>query len=282
MVQRFPVSTQSVLFTIFGDYIYSPKLQSSIWAGSLIHLLQEFGYSEQAVRLVLSRMYMNGWLERNKKGVKSYYSMSEKSLQLMIDSEKRIFRKPADKKTWNGQWFLVTHIPNGYADNREVRDELRKELKWLGFGTLSTNVWMSPYDYGNEVCQIAKRLRTSDTIEYFFATHNGFGSNKTLVTKCWDLSKANENYRQFLEQYSSRLDDIKALLESGKLPDNRCFVERVMLVNEYRKFPFSDPWLPEELLPPDWLGGKTTRLFTELHDLLAPGAHRFFMDEISH
>lgn len=281
MVAKFPLSTQSVLFTIFGDYIYSPKLQSAIWVGSLIRLLEEFGYSEQAVRLVISRMFSNGWLERKKSGVKSYYSLSEKSLQLMRDSEKRIFPKPADQKKWNGQWFLVCHI-NVETFNKDVRVALRKELKWLGFGTISSNVWISPFDYKNEIQQVFKQLKILDSIELFTATHDGYALDKALVTKSWDLSKTNVAYSMFLNKYQVHLTDIVTKLEDGKLSDNKCFVERVTLTNEYRKFPFLDPGLPEELLPPDWLGGKAVNLFKTLHDLLAPGAYRFFYDEINH
>lgn len=280
-MSKFPVSIKSVLYTIFGDYIYSPKLQSAIWVGSLIRLLEEFGYSEPAIRLVISRMFSNGWLDRKKIGAKSYYSMSENGLQLMINSEKRILPKPVDKKQWKGQWLFVCYI-NGKIVNKAVRDDLNKELMWLGFGTISSNVWISPFDYQNEIQQVFKRLKILDSIEVFTAAHNGYALDKALVTKCWDLSKTNMAYSLFLNKYQAHLTDLVTQLEDGKLPDNKCFVERVTLTNEFRKFPFIDPGLPEELLPPDWLGGKAVELYTTLHDLLAPGAFRFFYDEINH
>ncbi|MFZ3101550.1 MAG: PaaX family transcriptional regulator C-terminal domain-containing protein [Desulfitobacteriaceae bacterium] len=284
MANRFPLSTQSILFTLFGDYVYSPKLNRAIWVGSLINLLKEFGHSEQAFRLSFSRMYSNGWLERQKKGVRSYYAMSEKGLQLMIDSEKRIFPQSTKTQGWDGHWFLVGHIqPNedSSKNTRDIRYELRRELKWLGFGTLSSNIWISPYDYKYEVQQIFKKLNIIDSIEIFTATHDGYALDRILVTKCWDLSKTNAAYRQFLNEYSSRLTEIKSQLEKREFSDSQCFFERVMLVTQYRKFPFSDPGLPEELLLPDWLGIKATNLFTELHDLLAPGAFQFFYNEIN-
>jgi phenylacetic acid degradation operon negative regulatory protein len=40
------------------------------------------------------------------------------------------------------------------------------------------------------------------------------------------------------------------------------------LINDYRHFPFRDPDLPEELLPPQWSGRRAFEVFNEGHDLL--------------
>ncbi len=53
-------NTQSMIFTVFGDYIR--HYGSKVWIGSLIQLLKEFGHNEQAVRVAVSRMVKQGWL----------------------------------------------------------------------------------------------------------------------------------------------------------------------------------------------------------------------------
>ena len=67
-------NTQSMIFTIYGDYIrhYGNK----IWIGSLIRLLKEFGHNEQSVRVAVSRMMKQGWIDSEKKGNKSYYFLN--------------------------------------------------------------------------------------------------------------------------------------------------------------------------------------------------------------
>jgi phenylacetic acid degradation operon negative regulatory protein len=50
-------------------------------------------------------------------------------------------------------------------------------------------------------------------------------------------------------------------------------------VHEYRYFPFSDPYLPHELLPEDWLGRAAINLFRAYHDLLRDRANAY-VDEV--
>ena len=61
-------NTQSMILTIFGDYIRPNG--NKIWIGSLIRLLKEFGHNEQAVRVSVSRMMKNGLYSPKKKGTK--------------------------------------------------------------------------------------------------------------------------------------------------------------------------------------------------------------------
>lgn len=55
-----------------------------------------------------------------------------------------------------------------------------------------------------------------------------------------------------------------------------CFVVRTELVHEYRKFLFSDPGLPKELLPDNWNGTRAMMLFKQYYLLLADPASCFF------
>ncbi|MGH1334046.1 MAG: PaaX family transcriptional regulator C-terminal domain-containing protein, partial [Exiguobacterium indicum] len=48
------------------------------------------------------------------------------------------------------------------------------------------------------------------------------------------------------------------------------------LVHEYRKFLFTDPGLPQELLPDAWSGHHAALLFEQYYRLLAQPASRFF------
>jgi phenylacetic acid degradation operon negative regulatory protein len=40
---------------------------------------------------------------------------------------------------------------------------------------------------------------------------------------------------------------------------------QVRLVHEWRRFPFLDPQLPAELLPPQWIGARAASVFHERH-----------------
>ena len=61
-----------------------------------------------------------------------------------------------------------------------------------------------------------------------------------------------------------------------KIEPSECFAERFKLIHEYRRLPFFDPDLPEELLPDNWLRSEARALFDEYHSLLAEKANRYF------
>ena len=72
------------------------------------------------------------------------------------------------------------------------------------------------------------------------------------------------------------LEHVSRLLDGLPIEDSECFVRRFMLIHEYRKFPYIDPELPPELLPPNWLGGEAAHPFQEYHQVLGDKAIAFF------
>ncbi len=61
----------------------------------------------------------------------------------------------------------------------------------------------------------------------------------------------------------------------AQVSDEQAFAVRSRLVHEWRKFLFTDPGLPRELLPEDWPGAKAARFFDAESTRLLPAAARF-------
>src|SRR2546427_446559 len=74
------IRPQSMMFTLFGDYIMHRG--GEIWVGSLIRIAAEFGLSEQAVRSALSRMSQKGWLRSRRVGNRPYYGPTDPTRRL--------------------------------------------------------------------------------------------------------------------------------------------------------------------------------------------------------
>ncbi|MCL5958895.1 MAG: phenylacetic acid degradation operon negative regulatory protein PaaX [Chloroflexi bacterium] len=260
-----------MLFTLYGDYIL-PR-GGEIWVGTLIKLFAEFGLSEQAIRSALSRMSQKGWLQVKRIGNKSYYSLTDKGKRLLSEGAKLIYY--GRQEQWDGKWYVLTYsIPENM---RDVRNLLRKELAWLGYGMLSNATWMCPHDTRDEVKGLVHRLGVDKHVEIFVASHIGFSDGDALVKRCWDLASINRQYETFIVKYRPRFEAHRQRLIAGQgIEASECFVERFMLIHEYRKFPFIDPELPVELLPEGWLGGEAATLFREYHRLLAKKANVFF------
>jgi phenylacetic acid degradation operon negative regulatory protein len=263
-------NSQDMIFTLYGDYIRHRG--GGAWTGSLIELLRPFGLSEQAVRSTLSRMSRNGWLESRKAGRHSYYCLTPKCLTLLEEGAQRIFQPRHDP--WDGRWHLLTYsIPES---KRHLRRRLRKRLVWLGFGALHQATWISPRDLRAEVEQVVDALRIRPYVELFSAEHEGFASDKEIVAHSWNLEQLNDYYTAFIARYGPSFQKYQAQSASNDgLEPQECFVQRFLLIHEYRSSPYVDPNLPPELLPNDWLGEEATQLFQQVHDLLVEEADAY-------
>lgn len=259
-----------MIFTLYGDYIR--HYGSVIWIGSLIRLLKEFGHNEQSVRAAISRMSKQEWLQSEKKGNKSYYSLTDQGQSRMEEAAKRIYK--LEPSTWDGEWrILVYTIPE---KKRHIRDELRQELVWSGFGLLSNSCWITPNPLDTQVNNLIEKYDISSYVSFFRGTKEDKGDPKKLVEKCWNIDEINDRYSSFIEKYSQKYIIDKNKIEQGKMSDGSCFVERTLLVHQYRKFLFIDPGLPSELLPEQWLGDSAAALFADYYRTLAKPATRFF------
>jgi len=262
---------QSTILTLYGDYIRHRG--GEIGIGSLIKLLTNFGLSEQAIRSAVSRMCRLGLLKARRVGKRSYYSLTTKGSNLLSKGAQRIFERKNNH--WDSMWHIVTYsIPE---KRRKGRDRLRVELNWMGYGALSEATWVSPYDLTKEVEELAENLRIKEYLQVFQAKHQGFTDPQKIVAHCWDLKRVHDRYAAFIAKYRPKVEEhLRRICNNEPVEPSECFVERFMLIHEYRRFPFFDPDLPRELLPSDWLRPKAAALFQEYHNLLADKANRYF------
>lgn len=261
------VRPQSMMFTLFGDYIMHRG--GEIWVGSLIQISGQFGLSQQAVRSALSRMSQHGWLKVHRGAGRAFYGATARTRRLLEEGTQRIFaRRPGP---WDHRWrILVYSIPE---HKRDVRTELRKQLSWLGYGPLGSGSWLCPHDLEADVGQLVNRLGIGSYVEMFTASHAGGSSDRDLAARCWDLEGIDRRYEAFLHRYEPLFHELR---ERDSVTDSECFVQRFSLIHEYRRFFFMDPDLPAELLPWVWHGSAARKLFTTFHDLLAEPANRYF------
>ncbi|MFE3973665.1 MULTISPECIES: phenylacetic acid degradation operon negative regulatory protein PaaX [unclassified Peribacillus] len=263
-------NTQSMIFTIYGDYIRN--YGSKIWIGSLIRLLKEFGHNEQGVRVAVSRMVKQGWIQSEKQGNKSYYFLTDRGVQRMDEAANRIYKmKPND---WDGKWRVLMYtIPE---DKRQLRDDFRKELIWSGFGSFSSGCWISPNNLEKQIHRLIEKYDINEYVDFFISEYKGPKENQSLVEKSWHLEEIENKYEEFIEKYSKQFIVHQSIISRGEMSDADCFVERTNLVHEYRKFLFIDPGLPKELLPSKWNGNHAALLFSQYYQVLAEPASRFF------
>ena len=260
----------SLITTVFGDAI-APR-GGTVWLGSLIRAMSEFGISERLVRTSVFRLARDGWLGANQVGRKSYYSLTEEGAQKFEQATHRIYGEP--RLDWSGEWTLV--LLSG-LDATE-RESVRKELSWLGFGATSTSLLAHPSADVDDLKSLLTRLGVQDDVVVMNGRTPDESQNnamRELVQRSWNLEEIDQRYEQFLAHFEPVL---KSVSKNDKLSAQNAFQVRTLLIQEYRKILLRDPLLPSEMLPDEWHGIHAYRLCGELYQAVYRAADDFLTE----
>ena len=258
------MNARGLVFALFGDYLRYRGGQ--IRLRGLIALMDCFAVPESTVRVVVARLRKEGWLVSRRDGRETTYVLTEAGRRRLENGYSRIFERVTEP--WDGQWHMVIYsVPE---TERALREQLRRRLYWLGFGPLSSSVWLSPHDRIDAVTA-AFADRSVIRIDTFSARSGSARVDREMAARSWDLDGLNREYAELLERYRPRLDRYRA----GQPRGRDALVERVQLVGYYRAFPPKDPDLPERLLPEGWAGRAAHAVFLEAHELLRDPAEAF-------
>jgi phenylacetic acid degradation operon negative regulatory protein len=241
---RRPIRTGSLIVTVFGDAILPRGGQ--VLLADLIALLAAFAVNDSQVRTALSRLVGAGWLEAERLGRRSLYRLTEIGRHRFEEATRRIYFGPP--REWRGDWHVVL-LPLGGA-----RDELSKDLGWLGFGTLAPGIMLHPAPDATSLASVVRDLPLAHrplVIAGKAALPAPAHLLPELVQRCWDLQALARSYRHFLTSFAALRDAVHQGFRPAPLP---ALLARLMLIHDYRRIILRDPMLPRKLLPRDWIG----------------------------
>ena len=248
----------SLITTVFGDSI-APR-GGTVWLGSLIRAMAEFGIKERLVRTSVFRLAKDGWLESNQVGRRSFYSITDEGRDRFRAATHRIYGEPCGD--WDGKWCLLL-ISSLDASTREA---VRRECGWLGFGALSANTLAHPSPDNSDLELTLRRLDVDDDVVIIEgSTVDSDAAMRKLVRTAWNLDDIDTRYEHFVTMFRPM---IAALKKSGAVTPRTAFVTRTLLIQEYRKALLRDPQLPAELLPSNWHGAPAYQLCRNLYSAL--------------
>jgi phenylacetic acid degradation operon negative regulatory protein len=183
--------------------------------------------------------------------------------------DRRIFSAMEPAKLEDG-WVLVAFsIPEAERDRRY---QLRKRLKWLGFGDLVNGLYIAPRRGVDELAATLADVGLAAYVDVFEGHYFGFDEVKDVVARAWDLDALRALYLEFLEECAPI---VRRWARASKADDRQAFIDYTLTVHRWRKFPYLDPGLPVELLPARWQGNKSAQTFAKLRRRLEVPAHRY-------
>ncbi len=252
---RRTLRTGSLITTVFGDSI-APR-GGTVWLGSLIRVMYDFGISERLVRTSVFRLAQDGWLRSTMIGRRSYYSLTDEGRERFEQATHRIYGEPATN--WDGDWCLLLLAGLDAA----ARDGVRKECGWLGFAALSTNLLAHPAADMADLDVTLRRLGVADELVVMTGqTIRNEASMRRLAGASWNLDDIDSRYAGFIERFRPL---IAAYGKDENVSPKSAFLVRTLLIQEYRKVLLRDPQLPASLLPAGWHGTAAYQLCRNLY-----------------
>lgn len=256
---------RALIVTLYG--LYAREAGGWLSVRALIQLLAEVDVDAQAVRSAISRLKRRGMLVSEKRDGLAGYGLSDHAREVLVEGDRRIFRRPPTER--DDHWLLaVFSVPES---EREKRHQLRSRLARLGFGTVSSGVWIAPAHVEEEVRGALGGAGLDDYVDLFRGEHAGFRPLPDQVSQWWDLGGLEQMYAEFVSAYQPVREGWRTRRADD---DVAAFADYVRLLTSWRRLPYLDPGLPADLLPDGWRGAEAAEIFFELHERLAPAAHR--------
>lgn len=255
-------SARALLFTVLGEFVLPSG--GTAWTSSLIDVLARLGVEEKATRQALMRTAADGWLEAERVGRRTHWRLTTSAETLLVEGTERIYGFTGSAPQWDGRWLLV--LARAPETERPTRHLLRTRLTWAGLGSPAPGVWISPHT--DRIDALDRALAEAGVLgdaQVFVAEHHGTAPLAAMVAQAWDLEEIERGYEAFIDRFDREGDRDPLATVAG-------------LVHAWRRFPWTDPGLPRELLPTPWRGLEAAALFRRLHESLAADAQQLWRD----
>jgi phenylacetic acid degradation operon negative regulatory protein len=245
-------SARSLLLTTLGEFVH-PR-HSSVWTATLLDALGAVGVEEKSARQALTRTASEGLLMSTRHGRRVLWELTPSGADLLEEGTRRIYGFMRERHPWDGRWLVLSlPIPES---QRQLRHRLRTRLTWLGLGSPTSGLWVTPdaskYD---AVHDVVGELGLQARAFAWVGAASGIGDEAAMLANAWQLADVEDRYVAFLDAFGSR---------QVTTPES-AFVAQVELVQAWRRFPFLDPDLPAELLDHAWPGPRAAAMFHERH-----------------
>jgi phenylacetic acid degradation operon negative regulatory protein len=234
-------SARSVLLTVLGELVWPTG--EAAQTSALLYIMNGLGIEEATARQAIVRASDSGWVEGHKHGREVSWTLTPYLRKVFEQGSDRVFSLSNPFSDWDSQWLIVMiTVPQSH---RAQRKKLYSGLTWAGFGNPSPGVWLTPHAARRDhVIELVKHLGLREWALSFHGPVDGVGlSEAEIVAHGWNLDSLAEDYARVYEEFRD---------PQPQGIDELLFTE-IRALGQLQRFPFTDPQLPEALLP-EWIG----------------------------
>ena len=236
-----PSRTWSLIISLFGDAVV-PR-GGEIDLASLSAFCAGLDIDVGAVRTALSRLVRDGWLHRQKRGRHSFYRLSAHGHAQFVTASARIYAPPLCSE---GMTLTLLLAPES------ARGDSAGSFAAQGFGMAQPGLFVAVQPTRAALPKGMLSLKVEGDAPTL----------QQLAARSWPLDHLAAHYRAFLRAFAP----LAAALAANLAPDDiQALLARVLLIHEYRRIALRDPFLPRDLLPPDWPGTAARQLCAALY-----------------
>lgn len=273
LLEEMSPKAKSLIITFFGDTVF--PYGGTIWLGSLVKFMEEFGISEKLTRTSIFRLTKDGWLSSKKFGRESYYSLSDLAIDRFIKAHYTVYAY--DEQENDRDWIVL--LTNGVLPAKEI--ELSKILKKEGFANPSKHLFLHPH-YKMEYIQdiLIKHTLQNDILLIKGPLQMPMTKEvvKDMAHTYWDLADIEERYQEFITKFR-KVFSLKTPIE--QFTPKQCFILRILLIHEYRRALLFDPKLGNDLVSVDWLGKASSSLVESIYAHIHHQANEYVKENLS-
>lgn len=261
-VDRENISARTALVTILGDTVV--PLGGTVWLNDLITMAAPFGFNERLVRTSMFRLVAEHWVQNERIGRRSQYSLTPFGQDEFANAEARIYRR--DEPVWDGAWTLVFDSNPSEADHDFIQ-----HLRWRGFAELRRGLYAAPTNDIGGVDQLVEQFGVDPpaVASARFADIAPL-ANMEPFQAGFGLAESEAAYRRFVDDHQWA-----TTLAAPALSDRDAFVLRTMIMHDWRRARLGDTELPRDLLPADWAGDAAMELASAAYRATSAGAWRY-------
>lgn len=270
-IPKVSIRHHRLIVSVFG--LYSRDGDQALPVSALIDLLGDLGYDAPGVRSSVSRLKAKGVLGSFRDEKVAKYKLSESVSDVFQEGDERIFA--ATPPEADDPWILaIFSVPESM---RNRRHQLRTTLSGIGFGCVTSGVWIAPAP----VLGTAQRRLTAAGLDRFVNFfHGDYLTDAPMsenVAQWWDLEALGEELKEFLRLYGDAADqwaqhigeEAQSALHTPQLQRD-AFRYYLPMLTIWRQFPYRVPYLPKEHFPSNWTGTLAREAFMSAHHLLSP------------
>ncbi len=264
-------SAKALLLTILGELVLPNG--GTVWTSTIIRSLDLLDVTEPNARQAAARLAEQKVLHPVRIGRSTRWELTDAGRHLLVSGAERIYRhgetdlNGATGPAWNRRWLLVlAAVPE---DQRAKRVALRSRLSFEGFGFLGGGVAISPHTDRQQAAEaIVVDLGLDPAPLIFTACSVATVPEEQIIRRAWDLDQLAARYDAFLQCF----DELRPSSAESH------FTALVRLVHDWRRFPFEDPGIPEDLLPPGWPGHRAKERFDGCRQQWSDPAQRWYRE----